>query len=187
MGYRAVASHTARGRVSPRWHESVSVHSTPVAANPPRACAMWRGGGARLQLAFSGREGPKPRMAPTPEHAGSEPRRQYDALCVPADGRSPSTCARRQPPRPPAGQFAGRFPGRQRALPTVYTRTPVPARMRATGAFCVATGPNLSRVADALQNDKVLLQHHVLLARSRAPYHIGYIRPGRQCRRLFIG
>ena len=32
-------------------------------------------------------------MAPTPERAGSEPRRQYDALCVPADGRSPSTCA----------------------------------------------------------------------------------------------
>ena len=119
LGYRAVASHTARGRVSPRWHESVSVHSTPVAANPPRACAMWRGGGARLQLAFSGREGPKPRMAPTPEHAGSEPRRQYHALCVPADGRSPSTCARRQPPRPPAGQFAGRFPGRQHALPSV--------------------------------------------------------------------
>ena len=70
-----------------------SANTPPVAANPPRACAMWRGGGARLQLAFSGREGPKPRMAPTPERAGSEPRRQYHALCVPADGILPSPCA----------------------------------------------------------------------------------------------
>ena len=102
MGYRAVASHTARGRVSPWWHGSVSEHSTRRCQPAPRLRHVERQWGALVATGLfrqRGAEAPdgsytgtcRFRTA-TPVRCAVRPRRRQIAVHLRQTPATASTC-----------------------------------------------------------------------------------------------